>query len=198
MSLLFRAHTQLPKMTTDHRRDINIFTVCWKRTSDKIKHRTSTNNGSHVKKIVFRAGFCSDLKSESHDAHNKTLGNPQHVFRCRESTGLPSANDAIHLLSNCSVRAPSHQIFVRKTVTLACFRRGLSRCRPASQPLTQRMSSRTIWLTDACLLVKFESETHVLPHVGKYEHILKTSRHTNMPNICRAQLLKRCANSAWT
>ena len=31
-------HTHLPKVTTDHRRDINIFSVCWKeeRTSDKI------------------------------------------------------------------------------------------------------------------------------------------------------------------
>lgn len=29
-------HAPLPKMTTDHRRDINIFSVCWKkRTSDK-------------------------------------------------------------------------------------------------------------------------------------------------------------------
>ena len=46
-------HTHLPKVTTDHRRNINIFTMCWKRTSDKIKHRTSTNNGSHVKKLYF-------------------------------------------------------------------------------------------------------------------------------------------------
>ena len=84
------------------------------------------------------------------------------------------------------------------TITVACFRRGLSRCRPASQPLTTCMQSRTIWLTDACVLVKFESETPVLPHVGKREHILKTNRHTNMPNNCCEQLLKRCANSAWT
>ena len=35
MSLLFRAHTHLQKVTTDHRRDINNFSVCWKRTSDK-------------------------------------------------------------------------------------------------------------------------------------------------------------------
>ena len=53
MSLLIRAYTHLPKVTTDHRRIINILTVCWKRTSDKIKHRTSTNNGSHVKKLYF-------------------------------------------------------------------------------------------------------------------------------------------------
>ena len=39
-------HTHLPKVTIDHRRDINIFSVCWKegRTSDKIRTKTSPNN----------------------------------------------------------------------------------------------------------------------------------------------------------
>ena len=59
-------HTHLPKVTIDHRRDINIFSVCWKeeRTSEKIKHRTSTNNGSHVKKLYF--ALDSALTSRAH------------------------------------------------------------------------------------------------------------------------------------
>ena len=47
-------------------------------------------------------------------------------------------------------------------------------------------------------LVKFESEAPVLPHVVKREHILNTNRDTNLPNICREQVFKRCANHAWT
>ena len=112
-------------MTTDHRRDINIFSVCWKkRTSDKNQTPHFHQQWMTCETIVLRAGFCSDPKSESHDAYNKTLGNPQNVYRCRESTGLPSANDVIQLLLNCNVQTPSHQIFVRKTITAACFRRG--------------------------------------------------------------------------
>ena len=85
-----RAH--LPKMTTDHRRDINIFSVCWKkRTSDKNQTPHFHQQWMTCETIALRAGFCSDPKSESHVAYNKTLGNPQNVYRCRESTGLPSA-----------------------------------------------------------------------------------------------------------
>ena len=37
-------------------------------------------------------------------------------------------------------------------------------------------------------LVKFESEASILPHVGECEHIFKTNRDTNLPNICLEQL----------
>ena len=117
-SIQGRAH--LPKVTTDHRRDINIFTTCWKnRTPDKNQTPHFYKQWRTCETIVFRAGFCSDLKGESHDAYNKTLGNPQHVFCYKESTGLASANDATQLLLNCNVQTPSHQTFVRKTIAVA-------------------------------------------------------------------------------
>ena len=58
------------------------------------------------------------------------------------------------------------------------------------------MSSRTIWLTDVCVLVKLESATPILPHVGKREHILNTSRHTNLPNNWREHLKKEMRKSS--
>ena len=118
-----------------------------------------------------------------------------HVFRCRESTGLPSANDAIQLLLNWNFQTASHQIFVRKH-NHCCLVSSRFLPLPSCIATAHAMHVVTGLLDHACALVIFESETSSLPHVGKCEHILRTNRDTNLPNNCREQLLKKCASHA--
>ena len=113
------------------------------------------------------------------------------MYRYKESTGLPSANDAVQLLLNCNVQTPSSQIFVWKN----------NHCCLVSSRLIQLPSciatahAMHILAHPRMFLVKFESEASILPQVGICEHIFKTNRDTNLPNNCREQVLKRCANS---
>ena len=137
-----RAH--LPKMTTDHRRDINIFTVCWKkRTSDKIKHRTSTNNGSHVENLYFALN--SALTSRANPTMPTTR--PWEPTTCVSLqrvnwTAFCQRRDSIVVELQCSNTIPSNLRSEAQSL-LPGFVAVSSRCRPASQPL-----SRTHVVTD--------------------------------------------------
>ena len=122
-----RAH--LPKMTTDHRRDINIFSMCWteERTSDKIQHRTSTNNEGHVKQLYFALDSALTPRAKPTMPTTRPLGTHNMCFAAESQLDCLLPTTRFIQLLNCNVRTPSHQISVRKTITLACFRHGLPR-----------------------------------------------------------------------
>ena len=111
MSLLFRAHTHLPKVTIDHRRVINIFTECWKkeRASDKNQTPNFYKQWVTCEKFVFHVGSCSDLQSASHDAYNKTLKNPICVSPQRVNwTAFCQRRGSIVVELQCSNTIPSN------------------------------------------------------------------------------------------
>ena len=190
MSLLFRAHTHLPKVTIDHRRVINIFTDCWKeeRTSDKIQTPNFCKQWVTCEKLCF--ALDSSLTSRANPTMPTIRPSGTHNMCIAADSQLDCLLPTKRFNCCWTVMFKHHPIKspFGSTITVAWFRRGLSRCCPASQPLTPCTSSRTFWLTHACVLVKFESEASILPHVGECEHTFKTNRDTTLPNICREQL----------
>ena len=169
-----------------------------KRTPDKNQTPHFFKHWRTCETIVLHAGFWSDPKSESHDAYNKTLGNPQHVYRYKGQLDCVLPTTRFKLLLNCNVQTPYPQIFVWKHNNCCLVSSRLIQL-PSCIATTHAMRVMTDLLAHPRMfLVKFVSEASILPHVGQCGHILKTNRDTNLPNNCRAQLLKRCANHAWT
>ena len=121
MSLLFRAHTHLPKVTNrPQTRHQHLHRVFGKKNERliKIKHRTSTNNGGHVKQLYFALDSALTSRASPTMPTTRPFGNPQHVHRYKETTELSSANGAVQSLLNCNVQTPSPHIFVWKTQSL--------------------------------------------------------------------------------
>ena len=104
----------LPKVTIDHRRNINIFTVCWKkRTSDKNQTPNFYKQCVTCEKLYF--ALDSALTSRA----NPTMPTTRHLGTHNMCIATNSQLDCllpttrfIQLLLNCNVQTPSHQIFV--------------------------------------------------------------------------------------